>query len=173
MQNDNDHLKNAGDDFDDIPGNETDTGGTIEPETVTVFEKSLFQQIQDLTVSEKIILARQGSKEARTILIRDSNKLVQISVINSPKITDSEVLAIANNRQINDEVLRIISKNREWMKNYQVKVALANNTKTPLTLSLKLIPYLQQRELALMSKSKNVPRVLALAALRKLQGSKW
>lgn len=131
--------------------------------------KSLFQEIQDMTVSEKLDFARKCSKEGRAILIRDSNKLVQMAVIASPKITDSEVLSIANNRQINEDVLRHIAGDREWMKNYQVKVALVNNSKTPLPIAMKLVTALNQKDLASLAKSKSVARALVIAAHRRLQ----
>jgi DNA replication initiation complex subunit (GINS family) len=134
-----------------------------------VLSKSLFQEIQDMNVSEKLDFARKCSKEARIILIRDANKLVQMAVITSPKMTDSEVLAIANNRQVNEDVLRFIADHREWMKNYQVKAALVNNPKTPLPLALKLISALNQKDLSLIAKSKAVPRALVIAAQRRLK----
>lgn len=130
--------------------------------------KSLFQEIQDMSVSEKLDFARKCSKEGRAILIRDANKLVQMAVISSPKITDSEVLMIANNRQINEEVLRHIAGEREWMKNYQVKVALVNNSKTPLPIAMKLVAALSQKDLTSLAKSKSVARALTIAATRRL-----
>jgi DNA replication initiation complex subunit (GINS family) len=134
-----------------------------------VRSKSLFQEIQDMNVSEKLDFARKCSKEARIILIRDANKLVQMAVITSPKMTDSEVLAIANNRQVNEDVLKFIADRREWMKNYQVKAALVNNPKTPLPLALKLISALNQKDLSLIAKSKAVPRALVIAAQRRIK----
>jgi hypothetical protein len=131
--------------------------------------RSLFQEIQDMSVSDKLDFARKCSKEARTILIRDSNRLVQMAVVTSPKITDGEILMIANNRQVDEEVLRFIANNREWIKNYQVKVALVNNSKTPLALAMKFVSSLQQRDLAALAKSKSVARALVIAAQRRLK----
>ncbi len=131
--------------------------------------RSLFQSIQAMSVSEKLDMARKAGKEARNILIRDSNKLVQLAVIQSPKITESEVLMIANNRQINEEVIKIIAINREWLKNYQIRVALANNPKTPLPDALKQVQFLKQRELELLSKSKGVPRAVVITAQQRLK----
>ncbi len=131
--------------------------------------RSLFQSIQSMSVSEKMDLARKGSKEARTILMRDSNKLVQLAVIQSPKITEGEVLMLAGNRQINDEVLKHIAINREWLKNYQIRVALANNPKTPLPDALKQVAFLKERELTLLSKSKSVARALTVVATQRLK----
>lgn len=122
-----------------------------------------------MSVSEKLDLARKANKEARSILMRDTNRLVQLAVIASPKITESEVLLIAGNRQINDDVLRHIATNKEWMKNYQIKLSLVNNPKTPLAIALRQIPYLKQRDLALIAKSRAVPRPIVIAAQQKLK----
>lgn len=131
--------------------------------------KSLLQNIQSMSVSEKLDLARKGNKEARSILMRDTNKLIQLAVIGSPKITESEVLLIASNRQINDEVLRHIATKREWMKNYQLKLALVNNPKTPLPIALKQVSFLKQRDLALLAKSRAIPRSIVIIAQQKLK----
>lgn len=130
---------------------------------------SLFQSIQTMSVSEKLDLAHKGNKEARTILMRDSNRLVQMAVIQSPKITEGEVLMAASNRQINDEVLKHIAISREWLKNYQIRAALANNPKTPLSEALKQIGYLRQRDLELLAKSRSIPRAIITAAEQRLK----
>jgi hypothetical protein len=131
--------------------------------------RSLFQKIQTMSVSEKLDLARKASKEARSILIRDSNKLVQLAVVNSPTITESEILAIATNRQVNDEVLKEIAMNREWLRNYQIRFALVNNPKTPLSIAMSQVSYLNQRDLGLLAKSKGVPRAIVIAAQGRLK----
>jgi len=135
-------------------------------------KKSLFQQIKDMSVAQRIELARKASKEARAILLRDSNRVVQMAAVQSPKITDSEILMVANNRQIEDDILRYIISRRDWMKNYQIKVALTNNPKTPLPIALRLIASLTVRDLSLLSKSKSVPRPLMIAADRRLKEMK-
>jgi hypothetical protein len=131
--------------------------------------RSLFQKIQTMSVSEKLDLARKASKEARSILIRDSNKLVQMAVVNSPKITESEILAIASNRQVNDDVLKEIAMNKEWLRNYQVRLALVNNPKTPLSIAMAQVTYLNRRDLSLLAKSKGVARPLIIAAQERVK----
>ena len=46
-------------------------------------------------VTEGMKAAMKGSKEERSILIRDPNKLVSSSVLSSPKLTESEVESFA------------------------------------------------------------------------------
>jgi hypothetical protein len=131
--------------------------------------RSLFQKIQTMAVSEKLDLARKASKEARSILTRDSNKLVQLAVVNSPKITESEIIGIASNRQVSEDALKEIAMNKEWLRNYQVRLALVNNPKTPLSIAMAQVTYLNQRDLGLLAKSKGVPRPIVIAAQGRLK----
>ena len=142
------------------------------PSSDLELKKSTLQIIQDMSVAEKMDLARKGSKEERTILMRDANRLVQMAVVQSPKITDAEVLQVAGNRQVDDEVLRFIASKREWLQNYQVTVALTTNPKTPLALALKLVNGLRARDLDLRARSKGVPRALVIAAQQRSRATK-
>ena len=80
----------------------------------------------------------QGTREERGVLIRDPNRLVSSAVLSSPKLTESEVEAIARMTNVSDEVLRIVGTTRSWIKNYNVIAALARNAKTPVAISLTL-----------------------------------
>ncbi len=140
----------------------------IEDEEV---DGNIFAAIQNMTVMQKIKLARCGGKEARGLLLRDRNKIVYTSVINSPKLTENEVVTIAQNRNSPEEVLRIISMNRDYTKNYQVKRGLATNPKTPQPTALKFLNYLQDKDLRTVSKSREVPSVISVQA-RRILGKK-
>ncbi|RKH62747.1 hypothetical protein [Corallococcus aberystwythensis] len=118
---------------------------------------TLAQRIMKMSIAEKIKLGTLGNKEARSALIRDTNKLVCVAVIRSPRITDGEVLACAANRAINDDVLRVIYNNREWTKMQKVKLALVKNPKVPLTVTMKFLNTLRDAELKDLARDKNVP----------------
>ena len=134
---------------------------TRDAEATTEAKKlSLFQKVQAMSIPEKIQLALKGDKEARELLIRDSNKTVSTSVMRSPKITESEVQQIAQSRNVTDEILRMIAKNKEWIGKRKIKVALVNNPKTPLDVSLKILRDLRERELSLLVKNKEIPTTL-------------
>ena len=104
---------------------------------------NLYAMIQKMTVFQKIKLARLGNKEARGLLVKDRNKVVAISAISSPKITTNEVIAIAQSRNVHDEVLRMVAMNRLWTRAYRVKLALATNPKCPQVMAMKFVNYLQ------------------------------
>lgn len=129
-------------------------------------ESNLYRLVQNLSVFQKIKLARTGNKEARGLLVRDRNKIVASAVIRSPKITETEVAGFAKSRNVCDEVLRIIAANREWTRNYQVKLALAGNPKCPQPTAMKFLNYLQDRDLQGLMKSKEVSSVISTQARR-------
>lgn len=127
---------------------------------------SLFQQVLGMSVSQKIKLALRGNKDARTILIRDTNKLVRRFVVMNPRITDGEVVQLCRNSSADDELIRIIAEDREWLRNYQVKLALVTNPKTPLVIAIRLVSSLGERDVRSLAKSRNVPQAVAVQARR-------
>jgi hypothetical protein len=142
--------------------------GDVEVAEKEIKEGNLFAAVQKMTVMQKIKLARSGGKEARGLLIRDRNKVVYTSVIMSPKITENEVVAISNNRNSPEEVLRIISMNRDYTKHYAVKLGLSKNSKTPQSVAMKFLNYLQDKDLKILMKSRDVSSVISTQARRLL-----
>ncbi|MCG3113543.1 MAG: hypothetical protein MCM46_17180 [Candidatus Manganitrophus sp. SB1] len=141
-----------------------DTEAVQEPDFV-----NLFQQVQQMKVSEKIQLALKGNKEARALLLKDSNKQVILAVLNSPRLTEQEVESIAQSKNVSEDILRVVANNRNWMKNYGIIVGLVNNPKTPVGLSLGFIKNLKPKELNNLAKNKGVPEVIRSSAGKFLQ----
>jgi hypothetical protein len=142
----------------------TDGGGPADAAKA----QSLHMQILGMTMGERIKLALRGNKDARTILLRDTNKLVRRFVLQNARISDGEVLAVARNRNADDELIRTICESREWMRNYQVRLAVATNPKTPLPIAIRQVQTLLERDLRVLGKSKNVPEAVAAQARRLL-----
>jgi hypothetical protein len=120
--------------------------------------------LKDLSPAAKIRAATLGNAFARAVLIRDTNKQVAMACIRSPAISDSEALRYAANRSLDDDVIRYIANNRQWLRLYGVKVALVNNPKCPMGVSMRLLPHLSVRDLKLLARSKGIPSALATAA---------
>lgn len=128
--------------------------------------ESLYHRIMNMGVAEKVKLAFMGNKEARNILVRDPIKLVSVAVVKSPKIREDEIEAISKSRQVCEDVLRQIAVTKEWVKSYQIKLNLANNSKTPLPISMKFLSHFREPDLRKLAKSKNIPQALAAQARR-------
>ena len=103
---------------------------------------------------------------SRRTLIRDSNKVVQRAVLQSPRLTDQEVESFAAMSSLTDEILRLIAGNRAFRKNYTMIRNLMNNSKTPLDVTLHMLPSLNAVDLKKLSNNKNVPETLRTSATK-------
>lgn len=129
-------------------------------------EKALteLQSINKMSVSDRLKLALVGTKTQRTILIKDSNKMVVNAVVDSPKLSAEEVILFIRNKSTPGEIINKISNNREWIKNYQVALSLVQNPKTPIKSALGFIKMLHLKDLQQVVRDKNMsPVIRALA----------
>ena len=130
---------------------------------------STIQRIARMTVSERVQTALKGNREERVILIRDANRLVASAVLDSPKLTDSEVEAIALMKNVSEEVLRVVGTKRDFAKNYAVIHNLVKNARTPIGTTLGLINRILTSDLRALARNKNIPEVLRKTAQRQVQ----
>jgi hypothetical protein len=120
--------------------------------------------LSSLPVIARMKLAMRGSREQRAQLIRDSNRLVAVAVLSSPKLTEAEVEGFAKMASLSEDVLRIIASNRGWVKKYGVVAALTRNPKTPLALAMGFLQRLNERDLKMLAIDRNVAEPVRLAA---------
>jgi len=132
----------------------------------------LYQRIANMTVSQKIRRAMLGSKEERMLLVRDTNRLVAAAVVRSPMMQENEAALISRNRNVSEDVLRILGTTPEWAKSYGVKKNLVENPKTPIMISQRLVPHLREFDLKMLAKSKNITGAVKEAARRHLDRRK-
>jgi hypothetical protein len=149
------------------------TGEDAAPEADSEDESrdSLIQQLAKMNFTDRLKAAMKGSREMRTILIRDPNKMIAAAVLSSPKLNDAEVEGFARMTNVSEEVLRVIGSNRAWTKNYNVVIGLAKNPKTPVALSLNLMARLNDRDVGTLATDRNIPEPLRQAARRKVAQS--
>lgn len=138
---------------------------------------NLTQQIQRMTTPQKIRLGMRGAKEARGLLIRDSNKQIALAVLDNPRITDGEIESFAKSANLSEDVIRGIGMNPEWSRKYSVSLALVNNPKTPPSISVPIVNRMTDKDLSMLEKNKNVSQavrtaVRALVAKRKVAKNK-
>ena len=124
------------------------------------------KMLSQLPVIDRIKLAMKGTREQRNVLVRDANKLVASAVISSPKLSESEIESFARMTNVSEEVLRLIGNNRSWVKSYVVASALAKNPKTPLAISVRLVPRMNDRDIKGLARDRNVPEGVRQAARR-------
>ena len=135
--------------------------GEIKPERVSLIRRVMF-----MTARDRMKLAMKGDREARSILIRDSNKVVATAVINNPRVTDQEVENISAMRTVSDEVLRLIALNRAWARSYPIIHNLVRNPRSPIPTVIGILPRIRTKDLQNLSQNRNVSEAVRRQALR-------
>jgi hypothetical protein len=130
------------------------------------------QKIYKMNTAEKVIAALKGTREERSVLIRDRNRIVTTAVLGSPKLTEAEIEQISAMKNVGDEVLRNIANNREWTKKYTVLVNLVKNPRTPIGLSLGMVSRLNPRDMRGLTTDRNVSEVIRKQALKFVKGAR-
>lgn len=123
-------------------------------------------QIRLLPVPARLKLARGAPRALRTILLRDSNAQVAVSVLLNNTLSDQELEQTAGNRSVNEEVLENIAKRREWVNRYVITKALVQNPRTPLATALRLVPKLSVRDLRTIGRDRNIADAVRSTAIR-------
>ena len=136
-------------------------GGAASPDRVSMIRRILF-----MNPKARMKLAMKGDREARGILIRDSNKVVAVAVIHNPRVTDQEAELIAAMRTVDGEVLRQIGLNRAWARNYTIIHNLVKNPRTPLPTTVSILPRIQTRDLLNLVQNRNISEAARKQALR-------
>src|SRR5437588_1561759 len=135
--------------------------GDISPERISMIRRIMF-----MTVKDRVKLAMKGDREARGILVRDTNKIVATGVIHNPRITDQEIEKIAAMRTVSDEVLRLIGMNRAWARSYPIIHNLARNPRTPMATAVQVLPRIRTNDLKSISQNRNVSEAVRRQAYR-------
>jgi hypothetical protein len=133
---------------------------------------SKYKTAQLMGIGEKIKMALSGDKEWRSILVKDANKLVSGSVIKNPRITEGEILTLIKAGIQNDEIMRLICANKEWIKSYKIRKALVENNRTPVQNAMRYLGTMGEKDLAYLAKSKNISSVISTMAKRLLLNKK-
>jgi hypothetical protein len=127
---------------------------------------TLLQRLAAMRIVERVQLALKGNREERMALIRDPCKVVQRAVLQSSRLTDREVETFASMASLTDEILRVIANSRKFRRNYSVVMNLMNNPKTPVDITLHMLPSITAPDLKKLATNRNVSETLRSAAMR-------
>jgi c-di-GMP-binding flagellar brake protein YcgR len=129
---------------------------------VVIREKalSILRKINGMSIRERIKLAFIGTRSERTILARDPNEFVVLAVLESPKVTEDEVVKIAQNKKNSKEILVRICENRNWMNNNTIMHSVLRHPKTPVLKTVGILKKLHNSDLWQLSLDKNISPVV-------------
>ncbi|MBM4388141.1 MAG: hypothetical protein FJ088_10415 [Deltaproteobacteria bacterium] len=136
----------SADEFADLEDLEKEGGG-----------RALWIKVNQMSIPQKVRLALLGNDFARSILIRDSRRVVYMSVLKSPKLAEKEVITFSQNKSLNEDIIRTISQNRDWTKNYMVRLSLVTNPKCPPIMVSHFLRTFNNKDLKNLVHDKDIP----------------
>ncbi|HSD45022.1 MAG TPA: hypothetical protein VLB87_00315 [Pyrinomonadaceae bacterium] len=144
-----------------LEGERIESGGEVNPERVSLIRRIMFMNTKD-----RMKLAMKGDREARSILIRDSNKVVCSAVVKNPRISEQEIENVASMRTVAEEVLRLIAMNRAWARSYPIIHNLARNPRTPIPTVMNILPRIRTKDLNNLTQNRNISEAVRRQAFR-------
>ncbi len=90
-------------------------------------------------------------------MIRDPHPEVLTNALYNPHFSEEMAVSVAKRRNVPSEVLGMLADDRRFRDNYQLKVALSRNPKTPVRAILSLLKYIHILDLSDITRDRNVP----------------
>jgi hypothetical protein len=132
-----------------------------------VDHRPLVERLHDMTVQQKMQLGLSGSRDERTMLLRDTNKAIHLYVLRNPRIGLDEVQTAARFPQLSMEAIKYITEHAEWAMNPSICTGLVRNPSTPIPLALRLMDRVPVSELRVIAKG-GARQPIVQAARKKL-----
>jgi hypothetical protein len=147
-------------------GDEPPTAGASNVQRTEMSGAAIALEIRRMNVSQKMRLATRAGRLERQILLRDNSPQVLMSLLANPRIDETEVRDLVRSPHAASGVLQQIAKDRRWSSNYEVRLSLVRNPKTPTPLAQRILPTLRKSDLQTLAKSSHVREAIKGAALR-------
>ncbi len=119
-------------------------------------DASAFTKLSRMNVGQKLRVALFGTGAERAILVRDSNRLVAATVVKNPKFTEQEAETVSKSRNVSDVVMRLVARHQDFGSNYTIQLNMVRNPRCPIDLALIFLPRLNDRDVTLLLKNRNV-----------------
>ena len=132
-------------------------------------DESLLARLARMKVGQKLKLALFGGREERSLLIRDSNRIVATSVVKNPKFSETEAEMASNSRNVSQDVLRLIARHRDYGKIYTIQHNLVRNPRCPPEIAVRLVGSLRENDLKLLIRNRNVSEAVRRQAKKTIE----
>ena len=142
----------------------------LHPKLRRVAENQLRDKVQNLTLGEKITLARTAPRPVIAFLRWLNEPEVIRALLRNSHLVEDDIMVLINEESTPDFILDAIGSDFKWSLPYPIRVALVRNRKTPLRISLKFLSRLQKQDLRTISDAPHTPELVRRAAIRILSG---
>lgn len=106
-------------------------------------ERRLLQRMIDMSLGEKVALARLAHRPLIPTLTRANDTRVMVAMLDNPRLVETDVLVMIGNTDLDGEVFQEIARHRKWGTRYQVKLRLAESRAVPTPVALSALVQLR------------------------------
>ncbi len=143
----------------------------VDPVVRRSAEKVLEIRMDEMTVGERIALARIASRTIVRSLVKSADARVLAGVLGNPRLVELDAVAIASNKALTAALLTELAGHWKWGSRRAVRLALASNRRTPVAVALRLAATLQVSDLRSLARDDKVPRIVRIGAERRIRSS--
>ena len=103
--------------------------------------------------------AAAASEEEIARYLHDPSPRVMRALLENRRLTEEDVLIIVKRKNLPSDILVMVFKDKRWAESYRVRLALARNPRSPLSVSLTIARYLRFFDLEEITRSHFIPLV--------------
>jgi hypothetical protein len=132
-------------------------------------EKLLKTRLPELSLGEKVALARRGSRGLVELLLEETDALVLRAVAGNSRATEADFSRMLSRPEVPVEFLGWLATLSSWGQRRSVRLALVRHPRTPPSAALRLTQDLSRADLDALRRDPLAPRLVRVAAERRLE----
>lgn len=129
----------------------------VRPTLRRAADRRLMARLPTLAAGEKVTVARRASPRLLGQLRHDPSPRVIAALLENPRMTEGVLLPLLSSDDAQPAILEMIARNRRWGVRHEVRYLLCTNPRTPVRVSLPILPLLRKRELEAVARDVRVP----------------
>jgi hypothetical protein len=126
----------------------------------------LKDRLPEITVGEKVSLARIASRTLIRSLIHDRNEMVFRALLENPMLTEEPLIHLASSPSADPAILSVLATHKKWSYRYGIRLALLRNRRTPVAVAVGMLSHLMESDLKAVIDMDHVPRIVKMCAER-------
>ena len=110
-------------------------------------EKRLLNRLHQMTLGEKVALARRSHRPLFPSLIQSGDARILGAMLDNPRMVENDVLVMLSRRQTPPDLVQEVARHRKWGARYRVRRGIAESGSAPLPVAISALVHLRASDL--------------------------
>jgi hypothetical protein len=103
-------------------------------------EQSIIDRLENMSLGERITLAKRGSTRIAEKLLRDPEQnVIELALVNSHLTEACVVRTLMIDEEVDERLVQLVANHAKWSLRTDVRSALLRNPKTPMGVALNIV----------------------------------